>query len=60
MSEYTYEVYVGKDKKHYWRMKHLNGKTVADGAEGYNDRADLIGELVKIKTQSPLTTIIYL
>jgi uncharacterized protein YegP (UPF0339 family) len=33
------EVYRGKDKKWYWRMRAGNGKIVADGSQGYASKA---------------------
>lgn len=29
------EIYKGKDKKWYWRLRSSNGRIVADGSQGY-------------------------
>lgn len=33
-----FEIYQGKDKKWYWRVRADNGKIVADGAQGYANK----------------------
>lgn len=36
---YEFEAFVGDDKKHYWRLKALNGQVIAVGGEGYDTKA---------------------
>lgn len=33
--------YTGKDGRWYWRCVAANGRTIMDGAEGYNRESDL-------------------
>ena len=39
---YRIEVYEGRDGDWYWRMVANNGKTIADGAEGYENRSNAL------------------
>jgi len=40
-----------KDGQWRWRAVAKNGKTVADGAEGYHNKKDLTDELDNIKKE---------
>lgn len=46
----TIEIYKDKSGDHRWRIKGANGRTMADGAEGYNRREGAVSALLRIIT----------
>ena len=45
-----YEYYRSKkNSQWYWRLKASNGKTIADGSEGYKNKADCLGGIDLVK-----------
>jgi uncharacterized protein YegP (UPF0339 family) len=42
MSDYTLEVYEDSAREWRWRIKHANGRIIADGGEGYSTRSNAI------------------
>lgn len=40
-----------------WRLKAKNGRTVAHGGEGYNNRADCLHAIELIRTEAPYAVI---
>ena len=49
MGEWKFEVYMGEDSAHYWRLRDANGETVAVGGEGYTDRNDCVEALDRVR-----------
>lgn len=38
-----------KNKKWYWRLKASNGKIIADGGQGYDNKADCLHGISLVK-----------
>lgn len=45
----TATVYRGRDRLWYWRMVASNGRTVADGAEGYSRRRTALKAFLRVR-----------
>jgi uncharacterized protein YegP (UPF0339 family) len=52
------EVYQNEKKQYFWRLVAENGKTVADGSEGYHNKQDLMNELQSIKNKFAAAPIV--
>lgn len=37
-----FEIFVGDDEKHYWRLKASNGQIIAVGGEGYESHSGAV------------------
>lgn len=48
MATYTIETYRDRKGEHRWRLRHSNGRVVADGGEGYRRRADALRALTRL------------
>lgn len=44
-----FEIYEGRNKKWYWRLKADNGKIIADGGQGYSTSQNARRAVVKLK-----------
>jgi uncharacterized protein YegP (UPF0339 family) len=47
------EYYKDKDKKWRWRAKAENGEIVADSAEGYENKQDIVDEVQRLRGDFP-------
>lgn len=47
--KYRLQYYQAGDAKWYWRLLSSNGKIIADGSEGYANKANLLRAVKKIK-----------
>lgn len=45
-----FEIYEGRNKKWYWRLKAHNGKIIADGGQGYSTSQNARRAIGKLKT----------
>lgn len=45
---YTVEFYRDRDRQHRWRIKHRNGRIIADSGEGYRRRGDALRALTRL------------
>ena len=50
-----FEYFEGLDKKWYWRVVAENGKIVADGSEGYNQKHDCLDAIDRFRKYNLLT-----
>jgi uncharacterized protein YegP (UPF0339 family) len=48
-SQTRFEVYTGKDGAWRWRLRHHNGRIVADGAQGYSSRRNALKGLRSVR-----------
>jgi uncharacterized protein YegP (UPF0339 family) len=45
-----FQIYKDRANEHRWRLRAANGKTIADSAEGYRNRADCLAAIALVKT----------
>jgi uncharacterized protein YegP (UPF0339 family) len=49
----TFEVYRGRDKDWRWRLRHQNGRIIAESGEGYKAKVDATHGIDTVKTDAP-------
>jgi len=54
----TFEIYLDKKKEWRWRLRHDNGRIIADGAEGYSSKQKLIQGIESVKKNAYAATIV--
>jgi len=52
-----FEVYIGSDEKHRWRLKAPNGEIIATG-EAYSSKAACMNGIQSVKTNAPKAEIV--
>lgn len=52
-----FEIYEGRNKKWYWRLKADNGKIIADGGQGYSTSQNARRAVLKLKTMLVKTNV---
>lgn len=53
----TFEVYTDKQGQFRWRLRHENGKTIADCGEGYASKDNCLQGLNSVQTNVPTAVI---
>jgi len=44
-----FEIFVGDDEQHYWRLKSANGQIIATGGEGYTSHSGAVRAMGSMK-----------
>ena len=47
-----FEVYKDKSDEYRWRLRHANGNIMADSAEGYKNKKDILHAIETIKQEA--------
>lgn len=55
----TFSVYKDARGEWRWRLKHRNGNIIADGSEGYVNKADALNGISLVKSTTQSTPIAY-
>ena len=58
MSKLRFETYKDEKKEWRWRLVHQNGHIMADSAEGYNERMDMMDSIHTIQIDVPFARIV--
>lgn len=48
----TFVVYMDKRDEWRWKLKSLNGRTIADSGEGYHNRSDCMNAIALIRSEA--------
>jgi len=49
----TFEIYEDEGGDTRWRLRHANGNIVADGSQGYSNRAGVENGIASVKANAP-------
>lgn len=49
----TFEIFVDRAGEWRWRLRHQNGRVIADSGEGYTTRENCLNGIESVKTNSP-------
>ncbi len=54
----TFEVYRDAGKDWRWRLRHQNGRIIAESGEGYEAKADAMNGIDAVKTDAPAAPVV--
>lgn len=54
----TFELYADAGQQWRWRLRHDNGRIIAESGEGYRAKADALNGIASVKQNAPAAPIV--